>query len=57
MIRRPMPARTGRDQHRAWLELVDAEGPFLALPPLLRVWPQGMPPLADDAKGTLSAHL
>ena len=29
--------------HRAWLELVDTEGPFLAIPPLKRVWPQGMP--------------
>jgi len=50
--RRP-PARTGKEQHRAWLELVDTEGPFLAVPPLLRVWGQGMPPLADDAKQAL----
>ncbi|WP_211328693.1 Eco57I restriction-modification methylase domain-containing protein [Thermomonospora umbrina] len=38
------------DQHRAWLELVDAEGPFLAIPPLKRVWPQGMPGLSSERK-------
>ncbi|WP_415854889.1 Eco57I restriction-modification methylase domain-containing protein, partial [Sinomonas sp. G460-2] len=41
------------DQHRAWLELVDTEGPFLAIPPLKRVWPQGMPALSDSRKATL----
>jgi hypothetical protein len=39
--------------HRAWLELVDTEGPFLAIPPLKRVWPQGMPALSDDRKAAL----
>jgi methylase of polypeptide subunit release factors len=39
--------------HRAWLELVDTEGPFLAVPPLKRVWPQGMPALSDDRKAAL----
>ena len=34
---------TGTELHRAWLELVDADGPFLAVPALKRVWPQGMP--------------
>src|SRR4051794_11298023 len=38
---------------RAWLELVDTEGPFLAIPPLKRVWPQGMPSLSDDRKAAL----
>ena len=32
------------DQHRAWLELVDTDGPFLAVPALKRAWPTGMPP-------------
>ncbi|WP_197466790.1 hypothetical protein [Tsukamurella pseudospumae] len=41
------------DQHRAWLELVDTEGPFVAVPPLKRVWPQGMPTLADGRKAAL----
>jgi hypothetical protein len=41
------------DQHRAWLELVDIEGPFLAIPPLKRVWPQGMPALTGARKTAL----
>lgn len=40
--------------HRQWLELVDTDGPFLAIPPLKRVWPQGMPSLSDDRKDTLN---
>jgi hypothetical protein len=44
---RPRPA-TAAELHRAWLELVETDGPFLAIPPLKRVWPQGMPALADD---------
>lgn len=39
--------------HRAWLELVDADGPFLAIAPLKRVWPQGIPALADSRKEAL----
>jgi hypothetical protein len=44
---KPRPA-TAAELHRAWLELVETDGPFLAIPPLKRVWPQGMPALADD---------
>jgi hypothetical protein len=40
--------------HRLWLELVDTDGPFLAIPPLKRVWPQGMPSLSDERKETLN---
>ncbi|OBA86933.1 type II restriction endonuclease subunit M [Mycolicibacterium mucogenicum] len=36
--------------HRAWLDLVDTDGPFLAIAPLKRVWPQGMPPLDSTRK-------
>jgi hypothetical protein len=32
------------DLHRAWLELVDADGPFLSVPVLKRAWPTGMLP-------------
>ncbi|MGW2429172.1 Eco57I restriction-modification methylase domain-containing protein [Streptomyces sp. NPDC001640] len=42
------PARSAADLHRAWLELVDADGPFLSVPALKRVWPQGMPQLGAD---------
>ncbi|WNI16339.1 DNA methyltransferase [Actinacidiphila sp. ITFR-21] len=31
------------DLHRAWLELVNADGPFLAVPALERVYRQGIP--------------
>ncbi|WP_254659468.1 DNA methyltransferase [Mycobacterium malmoense] len=41
------------DLHRQWLELVDIDGPFLAVAPLKRVWPQGMPSLTGDAKEAL----
>lgn len=36
-------APTTADLHRAWLELVDTDGPFLAVPALERVYPQGIP--------------
>ncbi len=49
---RPTPPNAA-DLHRAWLELVDTEGPFLAIPPLKRVWPQGMPGLTDERKTAL----
>lgn len=39
--------------HRAWLELVDRDGPFIAVPALKRVWPQGIASLSDDAKAAL----
>ncbi|MEU3862545.1 DNA methyltransferase [Streptomyces sp. NPDC028722] len=42
------PARSAADLHREWLELVDADGPFLSVPALKRVWPQGMPQLGAD---------
>lgn len=37
-----MSGRRG-DPHRDWLELVDADGPFLSIPALRKVWPTGMP--------------
>jgi hypothetical protein len=42
------------DLHRQWLELVDTDGPFLAVSPLKRVWPQGMPALPQDRREALS---
>ncbi|HUR02009.1 MAG TPA: hypothetical protein VM347_05690, partial [Nonomuraea sp.] len=46
-------APTGADLHRRWLELVYTDGPFLALPALKRVWPQGMPRPGKDAVAAL----
>ncbi len=36
-------APSGAELHRRWLELVDTDGPFLAVAPLKRVWPNGIP--------------
>ena len=42
MSRAPTRSAVRRaDLHRAWLELVDTDGPFLAVPALKRVWPHG----------------
>ncbi|MGW1130447.1 Eco57I restriction-modification methylase domain-containing protein [Streptomyces griseoluteus] len=41
MSRRNPP--TAAELHRAWLELVDADGPFLAVPALERVYREGIP--------------
>ncbi|MFJ6291768.1 Eco57I restriction-modification methylase domain-containing protein [Streptomyces griseoviridis] len=41
MSRRYPP--TAADLHRAWLELVDTDGPFLAIPALERVYREGIP--------------
>ncbi|MGD1255352.1 DNA methyltransferase [Mycobacterium seoulense] len=56
-----MPPRTPRQRstpnaselHHQWLELVDTDGPFLAVAPLKHVWPQGMPSLSGEAKEAL----
>jgi hypothetical protein len=37
------PNVNATDLHRAWLQLVDTDGPFLAIPPLKKVWPNGIP--------------
>lgn len=52
--RRPRPPSVA-DLHRAWLDLVDTDGPFLAIPPLKRVWPQGIPQLPSQARDVLAA--
>jgi len=35
------------DQHQDWLSQVETEGPFLALPVLADIWPQGVDRLSD----------
>jgi hypothetical protein len=45
--------RTAAELHRAWLELVETDGPFLAIQPLKRVWPQGIPALPDERRDVL----
>ncbi|MFC5379323.1 Eco57I restriction-modification methylase domain-containing protein [Aquipuribacter nitratireducens] len=52
-MRRRVTAPSGTEQHRRWLELVDTDGPFLAVPALKRVWPQGMPQISSSTRATL----
>lgn len=47
-------APSAAQQHRAWLALVDSDGPFLAVPPLKRVWAQGVPQIRPEAKAALT---
>ncbi len=49
--RRPTP--TAGDLHREWLELVDTDGPFLAVPALTRIYGAGIPQPPDDALAAL----
>ena len=35
--------------HRKWLTLVDREGPFLAVPPLARLYSTGIPAISSGA--------
>lgn len=46
---------TTAELHRGWLELVDTDGPFLAVPPLKRVYQQGIPQPDPDALAALKA--
>lgn len=46
--RRRRAAPNASELHRSWLELVDRDGPFLAVPPLKRVWPNGIPDLRSS---------
>ena len=40
-------------EHRDWLELIDRDGPFVAIPAIKRVWPQGMPQLGAPSRAAL----
>lgn len=46
-------SRSATEQHRAWLELVDREGPFVAIPALKRVWPQGVGSISANSLAAL----
>ena len=48
-------ARTAAQQHREWLELVDADGPFLSVPVMTALHPQGMPSLGGARREALRA--
>lgn len=48
-------ARSAAQQHRNWLELVDTDGPFLSVPVMTRLYPQGMPSLDRARREALRA--
>ena len=50
---RQRPTPNVSDLHRQWLELADTDGPFLAIAPIKRVWPTGMPSLSGERKDAL----
>lgn len=50
---KPRGTQRRAKEHRDWLELVDRDGPFVAIPAIKRVWPQGMPQLGTSAKAAL----
>ena len=52
--RRPTAPSTS-ELHRSWLELVDSDGPFLAIPQLKRVWPNGIPDFRANHPDRFSA--
>ena len=47
------PVRSTKEQHRQWLQLVETDGPFLSIPVLTRVYPQGITPLDASVLGEL----
>jgi hypothetical protein len=50
---RRRPVRSVAEQHRQWLQLVETDGPFLSIPVMKRVYPQGIAPLDDRVLGQL----
>ena len=47
--------RSTAQQHRQWLGLVDTEGPFLSVPVLTSLYPQGIPGLSRERREMLRA--
>ena len=47
--------RSPAQQHRAWLGLVDTEGPFLSVPVLTGLYPQGIPGMSRERREVLRA--
>ena len=45
--------RGAAQQHRQWLELVDTEGPFLSVPVITELHPQGVPELSRERREAL----
>ena len=47
--------RSTAQQHRQWLGLVDTEGPFLSVPVLTDLYPQGIPGMSRERREVLRA--
>ncbi len=56
-MKKPYQRRTltTLELHRRWLQLVDTDGPFLSIPVLKRVYPQGIPTLDAAVLSDLKA--
>ena len=57
----PVPRRPRRSSvasvHADWLTLVEPNGPFLTLPVLRRVWPNGLDHLDTQARAEVRRHV
>ena len=54
-VRNRRPVRSVADMHRAWLALVDTDGPFLSVPVLRRVYSSGVPALDHEVAADVKA--
>lgn len=52
-VRNRRPVHSVADMHRAWLALVDTDGPFLSVPVLRRVYSSGIPALDHEVAADL----
>ena len=51
--RRVTGAGEAARKRHSWLELIQTSGPFLTLPVVHRVFPDGLPPVSADRRGTV----
>jgi hypothetical protein len=54
-VRNRRPTHSVADMHRAWLALVDTDGPFLSVPVLRRVYSSGIPALDHEVAADVKA--
>ena len=54
-VRNRRPVHSVADMHRAWLALVDTDGPFLSVPVLRRVYSSGIPSLDHGVAADVKA--
>ena len=54
--RRPAPQRSAWAQHADWIRLLEVSGPFLELPALTALFPQGLPTVDATLRADLRAR-